>query len=107
VSALDAALRKALSGAYPEIASIHLEDYKVRILDGREGTSAITRVLIEHQRGTIRWTTVGASPNIVDASLVALADGIEHGLHLAKLAEESQPRRKEDTDEGSDRLLAG
>jgi 2-isopropylmalate synthase len=107
VSALDAALRKALAGAYPEIASIHLEDYKVRILDGREGTSAVTRVLIEHKRGTIRWTTVGASPNIVDASLVALADGIEHGLHLAKLAEESQPRRKEDTDEGSDRLLAG
>ena len=97
VSALDAALRKALVATYPETETIHLEDYKVRIIDGREGTSATTRVLIDHGNGHDRWTTVGASPSIVEASLVALVDGIEHGLWLA---------RKE-TDEGHDRLATG
>jgi 2-isopropylmalate synthase len=100
VSALDVALRKALAGAFPEIEDIHLEDYKVRIIDSREGTSAITRVLIDHgcHRSGQRWTTVGASPSIIEASLVALVDGIEHGLWLA---------RKEERDEGNDRLAAG
>ena len=83
VSALDAALRKALATAYPAVAQIHLEDYKVRIVDGRAGTSATTRVLIDHGNGQDRWTTVGASPSILEASLVALVDGIEHGLWLA------------------------
>jgi len=105
VSALDAALRKALIGAYPEVEHIHLEDYKVRIIDGREGTSAITRVLIDHglRRGDghDRWTTVGASPSILEASLVALVDGIEHGLWLAR------GTRKGERDEGHDRLAAG
>ncbi len=82
VSALDAALRKALEGAYPQIASIHLLDYKVRILDGRAGTSATTRVLIECGSGDRQWTTVGASASILEASLVALADGIEYGLRM-------------------------
>jgi 2-isopropylmalate synthase len=101
VSALDAALRKALVGAYPEVEHIHLEDYKVRIIDGREGTSAITRVLIDHGNGQDRWTTVGASPSILEASLVALVDGIEHGLWLAR------GTRKGERDEGHDRLAAG
>jgi 2-isopropylmalate synthase len=103
VSALDAALRKALSGAYPEVEDIHLEDYKVRIIDGREGTKAITRVLIDHglRNGHDRWTTVGASPSIIEASLVALVDGIEHGLHLARAT------RKGERDEGHNRLAAG
>lgn len=102
VSALDAALRKALAGAFPEIEDIHLEDYKVRIIDGREGTSAITRVLIDHGRTDgQRWTTVGASPSIIEASLVALVDGIEHGLWLARHT------GKEERDEGNDRLAAG
>src|SRR5262249_2214584 len=72
VSALDAALRKALASAYPAVARIHLEDYKVRIIDGREGTAAITRVLVDHGDGRDRWSTVGASPNIIEASLRAL-----------------------------------
>lgn len=108
VSALDAALRKALVTAYPEIASIHLEDFKVRILDGRDGTSATTRVLVDHANGSERWTTVGASPSILEASLAALVDGIEHGLWLARAGRESQPRTKGYEDEQSqDRLVAG
>jgi 2-isopropylmalate synthase len=98
VGALDAALRKALVTAYPEVARIHLEDYKVRIIDGREGTSATTRVLIDHGNGSERWTTVGASPSILEASLVALVDGIEHGLWIAA---------KGERDAGNDRLAAG
>jgi 2-isopropylmalate synthase len=110
VAAIDAALRKALAGPYPEIASIHLEDYKVRILDGREGTSAITRVLIDHGNGIEQWTTVGASPNILEASLVALVDGIEHGLWLASGARSASTAEKRPTgesDEGHDRPFAG
>jgi 2-isopropylmalate synthase len=99
VSALDAALRKALVAAFPEVERIHLEDYKVRIIDGRAGTAAITRVLIDHGNGTERWTTVGASSSILEASLVALVDGIEHGIWLA--------RGKEERDESNNRLAAG
>ena len=82
VSALDAALRKALVNFYPEIAEFHLTDYKVRILDGRAGTSAKTRVLIESSNGYQRWTTVGVSSNILDASYQAVVEGIEYGLLL-------------------------
>jgi 2-isopropylmalate synthase len=84
VSALDAALRKALSSAHPDVAQIRLEDYKVRILDGGAGTSATVRVLVDSSRGDARWTTVGASTNVLQASWIALADGIEHGLALAR-----------------------
>jgi 2-isopropylmalate synthase len=108
VSAIDAALRKALAGAYPEIAAIRLDDYKVRILDGRDGTSAVTRVLIDHSNGSEQWTTVGASPSIVEASLTALADGIEHGLWLATArAHRTSHNAKGDRDESHDRPLAG
>jgi 2-isopropylmalate synthase len=83
VNALDAALRKALISHYPSIAKFHLADYKVRILDGNNGTSAITRVLIDTQNGTQRWSTVGASANIIEASWRALADSVEYGLTIA------------------------
>jgi 2-isopropylmalate synthase len=86
VSALDAALRKALVAAYPEVNGIRLEDYKVRILDGVEGTSAVVRVLVESSYGEERWVTVGASPNVVEASWTALVDGIEYGLGVARAA---------------------
>ncbi len=82
VSALDAALRKALVQFYPEIAHFHLTDYKVRILDGAAGTSAKTRVLIESSNGKTRWMTVGVSSNILDASYQAVVEGIEYGLML-------------------------
>lgn len=82
VSALDAALRKALQNFYPEIAEFQLRDYKVRILDGRAGTSAKTRVLVESSNGHRRWTTVGVSCNILDASYQAVVEGLEYGLML-------------------------
>jgi 2-isopropylmalate synthase len=84
VSALDAALRKALVAAYPEVNGIRLEDYKVRILDGTSGTGATTRVMIESGFGEERWMTVGASANVLEATWVALADGIEYGLAVAR-----------------------
>jgi len=83
VNALDAALRKALITHYPAIASFQLADYKVRILDGNNGTAATTRVLIDTQNGTKRWSTVGASANIIEASWRALADAVEYGLTVA------------------------
>lgn len=102
VAALDAALRKALAVDFPAVRDIQLEDYKVRILDGSDGTSATTRVLVDHGDGTARWTTVGASPSIVEASIVALVDGIEHGLLIA-----SERGAKGESDERQDRALAG
>ncbi len=80
VNALDAALRKALLPRFPALASLQLVDYKVRILDGPEGTAAVTRVLIDSQQGGDRWSTVGASTNIIEASWRALVDSIEYGL---------------------------
>jgi 2-isopropylmalate synthase len=75
VNALDVALRKDLGKYQPFIEGLHLTDYRVRILDG--GTEAVTRVLIESADETgDRWTTVGVSPNIIDASFQALVDSI-------------------------------
>ncbi|BFM38971.1 citramalate synthase [Synechocystis sp. LKSZ1] len=82
VSALDNALRKALINFYPQIADFHLTDYKVRILDSTAGTSAKTRVLVESSNGERRWTTVGVSGNILEASYQAVVEGIEYGLRL-------------------------
>ncbi len=80
VNALDAALRKALLGVYPALNNVHLADYKVRILDGQNGTAATTRVLIDTEQGAKRWSTVGASTNIIEASWQALVDSIEFAL---------------------------
>jgi 2-isopropylmalate synthase len=77
VNALDRAMRKALLPFYPELAAVHLVDYKVRILDEQSATAAITRVLIEAARGDERWSTVGCSANIIEASWQALTDSLE------------------------------
>jgi 2-isopropylmalate synthase len=82
VAALDKALRKALTKFYPQIADFYLADYKVRILDGNLGTAAQTRVLVESSNGIKRWTTVGVSANILDASYQAVVEGMEYGLLL-------------------------
>ncbi|MBI5030257.1 MAG: citramalate synthase [Chloroflexi bacterium] len=83
VNALDTALRKALLPHYPTLGSFHLADYKVRILDGGAGTAATTRVLIETANHVKRWSTVGASPNIIEASWLALCDSVEYGITVA------------------------
>ncbi len=93
VAALDAALRKALINFYPEIAAFYLTDYKVRILDGTAGTSAKTRVLIESSNGSQRWTTVGVSGNILEASYYAVVEGLEYGLCLQHQTPTTLPMR--------------
>lgn len=80
VNAMDNALRKALEEIYPQISAIKLVDYKVRVLDGKDGTGAKVRVLITSQNGNKRWGTVGVSENIIEASWIALVDSIEYGL---------------------------
>lgn len=80
VSALDAALRKALEDVYPQLKQVRLTDYKVRILDSENGTGASVRVLIDTKNGKRRWSTVGASTNIIEASWRALADSLEYAL---------------------------
>ncbi|MFN6539887.1 MAG: citramalate synthase [Nostoc sp. EkiNYC01] len=87
VAALDAALRKALVNFYPQIANFDLTDYKVRILNGHTGTAAKTRVLVESGNGHQRWTTVGVSTNILEASYQAVVEGLEYGLLLHSQAE--------------------
>jgi len=80
VNALDAALRKALVRFYPALERVKLVDYKVRILEESAGTAAQVRVLIESSDGEAEWRTVGASPNIIEASWQALADSLEYWL---------------------------
>ncbi|PYQ78757.1 MAG: citramalate synthase, partial [Acidobacteria bacterium] len=78
--ALDAALRSALVTFYPALQSVRLTDYKVRIIDSRSGTAAVTRVLIESTDGAAEWGTIGVSENIIEASLEALVDSLEYAL---------------------------
>jgi 2-isopropylmalate synthase len=106
VSALDTALRKALTPVYPALASIHLADYKVRILDGKDGTEATTRVLIDSQYAQETYSTVGASPNIILASLEALVDAVEYGLrqHGVRLAEAQLDRADRPSERPAARL---
>ncbi|HKC26726.1 MAG TPA: citramalate synthase [Jatrophihabitans sp.] len=80
VNALDRALRKALERAYPQLAKIELTDYKVRIMAGKHGTDAVTRVLIETSDHEREWTTVGVHGNVVEASWLALHDAVRYGL---------------------------
>ncbi len=80
VNALDAALRKALRPFYPQIDRITLADYKVRIINGQQGTAARTRVFILSTDGEHDWGTVGVSDNIIEASWLALVDSFEHQL---------------------------
>ena len=80
VNALDNAFRSALVQRFPQLESLDLIDYKVRILDGGAGTGAVTRVLIETTDGKRRWNTVGVHENVIAASWLALEDAIDFGL---------------------------
>ncbi|CAN5401563.1 citramalate synthase [soil metagenome] len=80
VNALDAAVREAIGSRYPQLAKIHLTDFKVRVLDTAKGTGAVTRVLIDSTNGKRSWSTIGVSENIIQASWQALEDSIVFGL---------------------------
>ena len=81
VNAIDSALRKALISFYPSLENLRLTDYKVMILSPEKGTGAITRVLIESvDNKNKHWTTIGVSPNIIDASYNAIYDSITYKL---------------------------
>jgi 2-isopropylmalate synthase len=91
VNALDGALRRALSRFYPALKQVHLSDYKVRVIDGSANTAsgetnqyaataARVRVLIDSTDGENAWTTVGMSPDIIEASGAALVDSLEYKL---------------------------
>ena len=88
VNALDNALRKALIKFYPQVEEMHLVDFKVRILEGSEGTAAKVRVLLESRDNDEAWTTIGVSTNIIEASWYALVDSIQY-----KLSKEKAPER--------------
>lgn len=86
VNALDSALRTALRQSYPELDGIELADYKVRILEGRHGTTAVTRVLIGTTDRYRDWTTVGVHANVIEASWHALVDALTYGLNKQLVA---------------------
>ena len=80
VNAIDNALRGGLLKIYPELAKLELTDYKVRILEGRAGTGAVTRVLVETKDGDGEWSTIGVHENVIAASAMALEDAVTFGL---------------------------
>ncbi len=84
VNALDGALRKGLAQDYPTLSSVHLTDFKVRVLDSTSGTGAKVRVLITSSDSNGQWTTIGVSSNVIDASWQALQDSIVVGLLRAE-----------------------
>ena len=91
MNALDKAMHQALSQFYPAVDQIRLTDYKVRVIDGKDGTAAKVRVLIESSDGTNSWTTIGVGPDVIEASWKALVDSFEFKLikdierHFTKL----------------------
>ena len=80
VNALDSALRLALTRHFPELAHIRLTDFKVRVLNVKEGTAAKVRTVVGSADAGETWSTVGVSTNIIDASWHAVVDSIEYGL---------------------------
>jgi 2-isopropylmalate synthase len=82
IEALDNALRLALEKIYPQLRTMKLRDYKVRIVEGNEGTGSKTRVLVESGDGNSVWGTVGVSDNIIDASWEALREAVEYRLSI-------------------------
>jgi 2-isopropylmalate synthase len=98
--ALHQCVRKCLVKAYPKISSVHLTDYKVRVLDSRQGTAAKVLVRIEWSDGKRDWATVGVSDNVIDASWKALVDAIR--LELMRLTETDTAM-----DQATDEQLAG
>jgi len=80
VNALDTALRNAICETYPHLRDIELVNFKVRILDERKGTGAVTRVLLDASDGQETWGSIGVSENVIEASWDALVDSLEAGM---------------------------
>lgn len=78
VNALDRALRAAITERYPELATLELTNFKVRILDEQQGTDAVIRVLLDTTDGESEWGTTGVSENVIEASWEALAESLEY-----------------------------
>lgn len=93
VNALDKAVRAALGAYYPEVADVELHDFKVRLVDESSKTAAVTRVLIESGDGDGRWSTVGVSANVIEASWQALVDSLEYKLHRPKAKKKKSKAR--------------
>lgn len=85
VNALDNALRKALVKFYPQISEVHLVDFKVRTLEGADGTAAKVRVLLDSKDNEDVWSTIGVSTNVIEASWHALVDSIQYKLCKDKI----------------------
>lgn len=85
VNALDNALRKALTKFYPQLSGMHLVDFKVRIVEGSEGTAALVKVLIDTQDEDEVWSTIGVSENVIEASWHALVDSVHYKLSKHRL----------------------
>lgn len=97
INAMDRALRGCLSSLYPALDTIRLTDYRVKVLDRRQGTASRVRVAIDWCEGIRRWTTAGVSRNVVEASWIALADSVR--LELLRLAEQDKTIGELVTDE--------
>ncbi|MBX7168535.1 MAG: citramalate synthase [Pirellulales bacterium] len=94
VNALDNALRKALAATFPQLADMHLVDYRVRVINSEAATAAGVRVQIESRDAHDVWGTVGVSENIIEASWMALVDSIEYKL----FKDESKPASSKTAD---------
>lgn len=94
VNALDKAIRQALIGYYPQLADVELHDFKVRLLDEKSKTAAVTRVLIESGDGVSRWSSVGVSANVIEAAWMALLDSLEYKLHKPNVRK-TKPTKKQ------------
>jgi len=95
VHALDAALRDAIGAIHPHLKDIELVNFKVRILDERKGTGAVTRVLIDASDGHDVWGSIGVSENLIAASWDALVDSLEYGMQPGKAAAPSEQTVRE------------
>jgi len=80
VNALDSAIRSAIGSRFPQLAKVHLTDFKVRVLDTAKGTGAVTRVLIDSTDGRHSWSTIGVNENVILAAWQALEDSLVYGL---------------------------
>jgi len=85
INALDNALRKALTKFYPQLNEMHLVDFKVRIVEGSEGTAAMVKVLLDSKDEEEVWSTIGVSDNVIEASWHALVDSVQYKLSRDKI----------------------